>query len=118
MPRSQLVHLAIVASLGTATPAVSQTAEDTKPRAVQEEVWALPVTLPTLAYVVRPVGDGPFPLVIMNHGVSLKAQERAFFPLVEFRDAAMWFARRGNIVVAPTGSGYGAAALDAPERGH
>jgi hypothetical protein len=29
----------------------------------------------------------------------------------------MWFARRGNIVVAPTGSGYGAAALDAPERG-
>jgi dienelactone hydrolase len=118
MPRSQLVHLAIVASLGTATPAVSQAAEDTKPRAIQEEVWALPVTLPTLAYVVRPVGDGPFPLVIMNHGVSLNAQERAFFPLVEFRDAAMWFARRGNIVVAPTGSGYGAAALDAPERGH
>jgi dienelactone hydrolase len=29
----------------------------------------------------------------------------------------MWFARRGNMVVAPTGSGYGAAALDAPERG-
>jgi len=29
----------------------------------------------------------------------------------------MWFARRGYLVVAPTGSGYGAAALDAPERG-
>lgn len=73
--------------------------------------------MPTLAYVVRPVGIGPFPLVIMHHGVSLNPQERVFFPLVEFRDAAMWFARRGNIVVAPTGSGYGAAALDAPERG-
>src|SRR5271154_5664717 len=118
MPRSRLMQLAIVASLGIATPAVSQAAEDSKPPAIKEELWALPVTLPTLAYVVRPLGDGPFPLVIMNHGVSLNAQERAFFPLVEFRDAAMWFARRGNIVVAPTGSGYGAAALDEPERGH
>jgi dienelactone hydrolase len=53
----------------------------------------------------------------MNHGVSLDPQDRSFFPLVEFRDAAMWFARRGYLVVAPTGPGYGAAALDAPERG-
>src|SRR3954447_796553 len=84
---------------------------------IQEEVWAIPVTLPTIAHVVRPVGNGPFPLVIMNHGVSLDQRERSFFPLVEFRDAAMWFARKGYMVVAPTGSGYGAAALDQPERG-
>jgi hypothetical protein len=32
-------------------------------RSIQEEVWAIPVTLPTIAYVVRPVGDGPFPLI-------------------------------------------------------
>jgi dienelactone hydrolase len=86
-------------------------------RSIQEEVWAIPVTLPTIAYVVRPVGDGPFPLVVMNHGVSLNQRERSFFPLVEFRDAAMWFARRGYMVVAPSGSGYGATALDEPERG-
>jgi dienelactone hydrolase len=86
-------------------------------RTIQEEVWAIPVTLPTIAYVVRPVGNGPFPLVVMNHGVSLNQRERGFFPLVEFRDAAMWFARRGYMVVAPSGSGYGAAALDEPERG-
>jgi dienelactone hydrolase len=85
--------------------------------AIQEEVWAIPVTLPTIAYVVRPVGNGPFPLVVMNHGVSLNQRERSFFPLVEFRDAAMWFARRGYMVVAPSGSGYGAMALDDPERG-
>src|SRR3984957_11630470 len=85
-------------------------------RNIQEEVWAIPVTLPTIAYVVRPVGDGPFPLVVMNHGVSLNQRERSFFPLVEFRDAAMWFARRGYMVVAPSG-GYGAGALDEPERG-
>src|SRR3979409_1618968 len=83
-------------------------------RSIQEEVWAIPVTLPTIAYVVRPVGDGPFPLVVMNHGVSLNQRERGFFTLVEFRDAAMWFARRGYMVVAPSG-GYGAAARDEPE---
>ena len=85
--------------------------------AIQEEVWAIPVALPTIAYVVRPVGDGPFPLVVMNHGVSLNQRERSFFPIVEFRDAAMWFARRGYMVVAPSGTGYGAAALDDPELG-
>src|ERR1700761_2704477 len=84
---------------------------------IQEEIWALPIPLPMIAYVVRPIGPGPFPLLIMNHGVSLNQQERAFFPLVEFRDAATWFARRGYLVVAPSGSGYGAGALDAPERG-
>ncbi|MDI4234773.1 MULTISPECIES: dienelactone hydrolase family protein [unclassified Bradyrhizobium] len=87
------------------------------PARIQEEVWALPLVLPTIAYVVRPVGDGPFPLAIMNHGVSLDPVQRSFFPLVEFRDAAMWFARRGYLVVAPVGSGYGASAIDIPERG-
>jgi dienelactone hydrolase len=53
----------------------------------------------------------------MNHGVSLNARERSFFPLVEFRDAAMWFARQGYLVVAPAGPGYGAMALDIPELG-
>jgi dienelactone hydrolase len=84
---------------------------------IQEEVWALPLILPTIAYVVRPIGEGPFPLAIMNHGVALDPVQRSFFPLVEFRDAAMWFARRGYFVVAPVGSGYGAAAIDIPERG-
>jgi dienelactone hydrolase len=97
--------------------AASAFADDRHDRAIREEVWAIPITLPTVAYVVRPVGKGPFPLVVMNHGVSLSQSERGFFPLVEFRDAAMWFARRGYMVVAPSGSGYGAAALDAPERG-
>jgi dienelactone hydrolase len=86
-------------------------------QSLQEEVWALALPWPMMAYVVHPAGNGPFPLVIMNHGVSLNARERSFFPLVEFRDAAFWFARRGYMVVAPTGSGYGAAAIDLPERG-
>src|SRR4051812_22523931 len=110
-----LIAALLLALSGLSLPARADD-QTVSPR-VQEEIWALPLTLPMLAYVVRPVGDGPFPLAIMNHGVSLKAQERSFFPLVEFRDAAMWFARRGYFVVAPVGTGYGAAAIDIPEHG-
>jgi dienelactone hydrolase len=107
----------LVLFIFTSTVVPAQAASETNSQSVQEEIWALPTTLPTLAYVAHPIGNGPFPLVVMNHGVSLNPRERSFFPLVEFRDAALWFARRGNMVVAPTGSGYGAAALDDPERG-
>jgi len=86
-------------------------------RQIQEEIWALPLPIPMFAYLVRPVGDGPFPLVIMNHGVSMSPTGRSFFPLVEFRDAAKWFAKQGYLVVAPVGTGYGAAAIDIPEHG-
>ena len=108
-----VVAIAVFAVLATAAFADDRPADQT----IQEEVWAIPVTLPTIAYVVRPIGKGPFPLVVMNHGVSMNQRERGIFPLVEFRDAAMWFARRGYMVVAPSGTGYGAAALDDPERG-
>jgi dienelactone hydrolase len=74
-------------------------------------------SLPMLAYMVRPVGDGPFPLLVMNHGVSLDPKERSFFPVIEFRDAALWFARQGYVVVAPVRPGYGATAIEIPERG-
>ncbi|MEH2545044.1 dienelactone hydrolase [Bradyrhizobium sp. AZCC 2262] len=97
--------------------APAQAEDKPGPVRIQEEIWALPLPLPMFAYVVRPIGDGPFPLVIMNHGVSLNPTQRSFFPLVEFRDAAKWFAQRGNLVVAPVGSGYGASAIDMSEHG-
>jgi dienelactone hydrolase len=115
MSRSLCLAVALLAAL--VAPCVCQGSDNRTLLSIQEEIWALPLKLPTVAYVVRPVGDGPFPLAVMNHGVSLNARERSFFPLVEFRDAAMWFARRGYMVVAPTGPGYGAGALDAPELG-
>ncbi len=71
--------------------------------------------LPLFAYVVRPVGGGPYPLLIMNHGISGDPEQRGFFPLVEFRDAAYWFARRGYFVVAPVR--YGGVSIDRPEQG-
>jgi len=116
MLRSLRFLLAFSALATLATPQPCR-GEDNRSPPVQEEIWALPLIHPTIAYVVHPVGKGPFPLAVMNHGVSMDAHQRSFFPLVEFRDAALWFARRGYLVVVPTGSGYGAAALDAPERG-
>src|SRR4051794_27561526 len=113
-----LRSLVVAVLLLLATTITSPRAEDqAASRHIQEEIWALPLPQPMFAYVVRPAGDGPFPLVIMNHGVSLNPIDRSFFPLVEFRDAAKWFAKRGYLVVAPVGSGYGAAAIDIPERG-
>jgi hypothetical protein len=79
-------------------------------------MWAIPSSpVPMLAYLIRPVeiGGGPFPLLVMNHGVSLDAKERSYFPVIEFRDAALWFARQGYVVVAPVRPGYGATAIEA-----
>ena len=90
-------------------------AESTSPPRIEEEMWALPFPLPVLAYVVRPLGDGPFPLVVMNHGISLDAHQRTMFPTVEYRDAAFWFARRGYFVISPLR--YGASSLDDKDRG-
>lgn len=107
----------VLIAAAAGNPCFTAVAEDVSAPTIQEEVWALPLALPVLAYLVRPTGAGPFPLVIMNHGVSLDPKERSYFPLVEFRDAAQWFARRGYMVVAPVGPGYGGGGIDMPDRG-
>jgi len=98
---------AIVSSASAADrPAVEQ---------LREEMWALMTPLPMFAYVVRPVGGGPYPLLVMNHGISGDPEQRSFFPLVEYRGAAHWFARRGYFVVSPVR--YGGISIDRPEEG-
>jgi dienelactone hydrolase len=111
--------LAILMIVGSAIAFPELILADERPATpkIQEEVWALPLALPMFAYLVRPVGTGPFPLVIMNHGVANDPKERSFFPLVEFRDAARWFAHRGYMVVAPVGPGFGGGGLDVPDHG-
>ena len=71
--------------------------------------------LPILAYLVRPVGTGPFPLVIMNYGISFDQHEGSFSPLVELH-AAHWFAQRGYAVVAPIGPSSSNGTPDLPDR--
>jgi len=85
---------------------------------VREQMWAISSSpMPILAYLIRPIGNGPFPLVVMNHGIALGVTERSYYPAIEFRDAALWFARRGYAVVAPVRPGYGPTAFEMPERG-
>ena len=105
----------LVPTLATAAP--DEKSENTAVTQVREELWEIPSIIPMLAYVIRPVGDGPFPLLVMNHGVSLDPKERSYFPAIEFRDAALWFAKQGYVVVAPVRPGYGATAIEIPERG-
>jgi dienelactone hydrolase len=112
---SLLVCLILLLSHSAAT--AGDTVQDTFAPKLREELWAIPSAVPMLAYMVRPIGEGPFPLLVMNHGVSLDTKERSYFPVVEFRDAALWFARQGYVVVAPVRPGYGATAIEIPERG-
>jgi len=113
----QTTAILMLVAAAIAVPDLASADQQPPASKIQEEVWGLPLALPTLAYLVRPVGAGPFPLVIMNHGVSLDPRERSFFPMVEFRDAAHWFAHRGYMVIAPVGPGYGGGGLDMPEHG-
>jgi dienelactone hydrolase len=112
---THLLRIPLVLAFMGATIVSPASAED-RPAAqqIQEEIWALTTPWPVLAYVVRPVGNGPFPMVIMNHGIAIQPKERSFFPLVEFRDAAFWFAHRGYLVVAP--GRYGGTLADEPGR--
>jgi hypothetical protein len=73
--RSLVAVLLLLAGLIAPARADDQTASVR----IQEEIWALPIPVPMFAYLVRPVGDGPFPLAIMNHGVSLDPVQRSSF---------------------------------------
>src|SRR5688572_18241134 len=50
------------------------------------------------AHVFSPVGSGPFPVVIINHG-SPGNPGRQIMELPTYRDASEWFVRRGYMVV-------------------
>jgi dienelactone hydrolase len=112
-----LKFIALVLLLPHAAAAADQTEKNVSRLEIREEMWAIPSIIPMLAYMIRPTGEGPFPLVVMNHGVSLDPKERSYFPVIEFRAAALWFARQGYVVVAPVRPGYGATAIEIPERG-
>ncbi len=114
MLKRLLLALTVLASLpALQSPAAAE--DGAASPTIQEEIWALPFPLPVLAFVVRPVGDGPFPLLIMNHGIALGAQERSMFPTIEYRAAAQWFASRGYFVISPVR--YGASSLDDKDQG-
>jgi dienelactone hydrolase len=58
----------------------------------------------------KPRGDGPFPLVVMNHGRSSK--DRANPRRARYLDIAHYWTRRGAAVIVPTRLGYGDTGLE------
>ena len=65
-------------------------------------------TIHLQAEVIRPEGDGPFPLVTINHGVPRdESPENLKKTKVRFSKAAEWFTRRGFAVAVALRRGFG-----------
>jgi dienelactone hydrolase len=76
----------------------------------RRQLWLVPSqdpAVPMQTTVFRPPGEGPFPLALMNHGTTQDGVQRLYFPLLEFNDAALWFAKHGFAVAAPQRPGHG-----------
>jgi hypothetical protein len=79
--------------------------------------WWVPITTPETGsrvflletVVYRPTGDGPFPLVTINHGKPRGGEvvARAMHP--DYVLAAQWFVDRGFAVAVPMRRGYGSS---------
>jgi dienelactone hydrolase len=63
--------------------------------------------------IFRPDGDGPFPLLILNHGRGQSAEIRLQLKRSRYESAGRYFVRKGFAVAMPTRLGNG----DQPELG-
>ena len=59
------------------------------------------------ALVLRPPGEGPFPLMLMNHGSSQSLEQRLDMALPEYEVLTRFFLRRGYAVALPLRPGHG-----------
>lgn len=79
------------------------------PRLIEEKVRIpSPSGRPIAATILRPEGEGPYGVVVLNHGVSASARERARESSDLLINSAAVFARRGYVVVMPLRRGFGA----------
>ena len=77
MPGNFLRIISLVLACVAAIVSSASAADRPAVQELREETWALMTPLPMFAYVVRPVGGGPYPLLIMNHGISGDPEQRA-----------------------------------------
>jgi len=66
----------------------------------RQETRAIPLT------IFRPQGDGPYPLVVFNHGRATE-DKRALQGRARYENAARYLVHKGFVVIAPTRVGYG-----------
>ena len=57
--------------------------------------------------VVRPQGQGPFPLAVISHGSPASAAQRPTMQVPTFAPASEWLLARGYMVALPLRRGYG-----------
>jgi dienelactone hydrolase len=77
---------------------------------LRRQLWLVPsqdkqVLMRTI--VARPPGDGPFPLVLINHGTTQHRDQRESMRQPVYAAATAWFVRRGYAVAVPQRPGHG-----------
>src|SRR5438874_11988848 len=107
--RAVLLAATLVTGLGAGGAPAQEDHSYYGPRLNEERVRiAAPSGRPIAATILRPEGQGPFGAVVLNHGVSASARERARESSDLLVNAAAVFARRGYVVVMPLRRGFGA----------
>ena len=109
MKQGYKVALALLCALFA--PALACAAEESYygPRLVEEQIRIpAPGGYEVATTILRPEGNGPFGAIVLNHGVSASARERARESSELLLSAAAVFARRGYVVVMPLRRGFGA----------
>jgi len=100
-------------------PLWAQTPPEALPvaRDLHEQVFRIPVSVQDLyrrreqrqipVTVFKPAGDGPFPMVVLNHGRATSAEKMAQPSRFRFEQQARYFVGKGFVVMVPTRVGYG-----------
>jgi len=69
-PRDRLPRILLLATIALLACSPASGDESASPPRIVEEMFALPFPLPVLAYVVRPLGEGPFPHLLREERKS------------------------------------------------
>lgn len=106
--RAALVLFAACACLAAGARAAPPVAKD----ALVREVGTLSVTIDGSSHaleslIVRPPGDGPFPLAVIAHGAPRDVAQRGRFAVSSLGPQADEMARRGWVVAVVLRRGYG-----------
>lgn len=97
------------AMAGSAQPAFGPQGVEGEPNRLQQ--WLVPSpdpATPAHAVLFRPLGEGPFPLVVIAHATTQNVLRRAQMPQPEYRALAAWLVGRGFAVLVPERLGHGA----------
>lgn len=112
-PPNPLFALALVAALGlkaaSAQPGLGAQGAEGEPHRLQQ--WLVPSPDPTTAahaVLLRPPGEGPFPLAVIAHASTQNVLRRTQMPQPQYRALAAWLVVRGFAVLVPERPGHGA----------